>query len=658
MISIMNMIDSNLQIEAHLAPPPVPPAHPANPSPLHAGSFRIVTLELAPWEDSKTIMRSSYGNGITRTGARLLLSVLILWALIGPAASQTSPRSDKFDGPAELPRVYVMSSLSATPAPGKTLSARTDGELEKALSKASCGDIVELQAGATFGAFLVPKKNCDDSHWIIIRTSAPNSKLPPEGTRLTPCYAGISSLPGRSDLHCGSAENVLAKIEFNGKGGSGPVTFSPGANHYRLIGLEITRAASGACVYNLVEFKGPADHVVFDRLWMHGTAQDETTRGILLGPTRYVAVVDSFFSDFHCVARTGACTDAQAVLGGLGDNPMGPYKILNNFLEAAAENILFGGGAAMVAPADIEIRHNYMFKPLTWMPGQPGFVGGRDGSPFIVKNLFELKNAQRVLFEGNVLENSWGGFSQAGFGVLLTPKNQARGLENICPNCLVTDVTIRMCRISHVGGGFQIANAADGKGRGAAKEGGRYSIHDVILDDVQPALYKGFGTFAQISTGTVVSAVPRLHDLKIDHVTAFAPKTLFLIGGPPGEPKMSGLSITNSIFVTGGKPVSSTGGPVQQNCSAISGKGAETLMRQCFSSFIFHHNVIIGPDDEWPKDNKTVKSAADAGFTDHKNGNQGNYRLSPHSKFKNGGSDQKDIGADVDAIVQATAGVQ
>ena len=68
-----------------------------------------------------------------------------------------------------------------------------------------------------------------------------------------------------------------------------------------------------------------------------------------------------------------------------------------------------------------------MFKPMTWMQGQPGYVGGIDGNPFIVKNLFELKNAQRVLFEGNVLEDTWGGFSQAGFAILLTPKNQAIG---------------------------------------------------------------------------------------------------------------------------------------------------------------------------------------------------------------------------------------
>src|SRR6266571_4241328 len=84
---------------------------------------------------------------------------------------------------------------------------------------------------------------------------------------------------------------------------------------------------------------------------------------------------------------------------------------------------------AAATPTDIEIRGNHFFKPMSWKPGEPGFVGGASGRPFIVKNLFELKNAQRVLLEGNLLENCWGGFSQNGYAVLLTPKNQS----NQCP---------------------------------------------------------------------------------------------------------------------------------------------------------------------------------------------------------------------------------
>jgi hypothetical protein len=575
---------------------------------------------------------------------------------VGQASGSSASRSGDFDGPAELPRSYVDSSLRSTPAPGKILTVRAGEDPSQVLARASCGDTIQLEAGATFGKLLLPEKKCDDSHWIIVRTSAPDSKLPPEGTRLTPCYAGISALPGRPPLQCASTENVLSKIEFHAKGGSGPILLEPGANHYRLIGLEVTRAASPGVVYNLIgPDKGAGDHIIFDRMWIHGTAHDETVRGVMLSRLRYVAVVDSYFSDFHCVAKTGSCTDSQAVAGGLGDDPMGPFKIVNNYLEAAGECIMMGGGEATFTPADIEIRHNHLFKPLIWMKGQPGFVGGADGGPFIAKNLFELKNAQRVLFEGNVLEYSWGGFSQTGFAILLGPKNQAQGGGNICPICQVTDITIRNVRISHVASGLQIGNGLSDNG-GAPKDGGRYSIHDIVIDDIQPDLYSGFGLFAQISTAVGDTPAPRLHELSIDHVTAFPPTTLFNLGGPLTEPHMKGLSITNSIFTAGAKPLTSIGGGPQKNCAAMPmAKGMENILRDCFSTYSFHHNVIIDGGGGWPKDNKTPTNIADVGFTDFKNGN---YRLSPGSKFKHAAADQKDVGADIDAIDQATLGVQ
>ncbi len=577
-----------------------------------------------------------------------------------PESSQTeSNPNSHFDGPAELPRIYIDSSLSATPAPRNKILVRQGEDPSQAVARASCGDTIQLQAGATFEKLVLPAKQCDDSHWIIIRTSAPDSKLPPEGTRMTPCYAGVASLPGRPSFQCSSTENVLAKIEFNAKAGSGPVILLPGANHYRLIGLEVTRAESNAIIYNLIgPDKGTADHLVFDRMWIHGTRQNETVRGVMLAHIRYAAVIDSYFSDFHCVAKTGACVDSQAVAGGNGDDPMGPFKIVNNFLEAAAESIELGGSGATATPTDIEIRRNHMFKPMIWMKGQPGFVGGVDGSPFIVKNLFELKNAQRVLLDGNILENTWGGFSQTGFAVLLTPKNQAIGQRNVCPSCIVTDVTIRNCEIRHVASAFQMGNGLSSNG-GVAKDGGRYSIHDVIVDDINPELYNGFGTFAQLSMTPGVSDSPRLHDIRIDHVTAFPVKSLFILGGPRSDPKMSGLSITNSIFSVGAQPIATTGGGIDRNCSAQpKTRPAESVFRDCFSTFAFQHNLVIGGAAEWPKENKTPKNAAEVGFVNYRDGNGGEYRLSATSKFKGAASDEKDIGADIAAIDRATTGVE
>ena len=593
---------------------------------------------------------------------RVVFLLMILASTLCAATSgqsSTPSKSKNSDGPAELPREHAKSSLKDTPAGGKTWMVRSGQSLEQVLASASCGDIIQLQAGATFnGNFVVPDKSCDDSHWIIIRTSASDSSLPPEGTRLTPCYAGVSSLAGRPRLNCASTVNVLAKIEFNGKAGSGPITFSPGANHYRLIGLEVTRAAFPAPVYSLIQFKGPADHLVFDRLWVHGTAQDETARGIGLGGT-YVAIVDSFFTDFHCVSGTGSCTDAQAIAGGGGNDPMGPYKIVDNFLEASGENILFGGGAATATPADIEIRQNYMFKPLTWMKGQAGYVGGTNGNPFIVKNLLELKNAQRVLVDGNIMEYSWGGFSQSGFAILLTPKNQAGSNgSNLCPICQVTDVTIRYNSIRHVGNGLQIANALSDNG-GAPLDGQRYSIHDLVIDDMDGKKYNnGASQFAQVS---VSAGAPVLQNVTINHVTAFPSSTMFSIGNMVATSgQMKNFFVTNNIVNVGTYPVWSTGGG-PRNCAYFD--KPLTTFNACFSPYSFASNALIGsssayPPSLWPPRNFFPPTAAAVQFVNYNGGNGGDYHLQPSSPYKGKGTDGKDLGADVDAVDSATAGVE
>jgi hypothetical protein len=569
-----------------------------------------------------------------------------------------APNGAKFDGPAELPRVYVYSSLADTPAPGKTLTVKDARELKSAVEDANCGDTILLQAAGRFeGNFTFPDKKCDDAHWIIVRTSVEDSALPPEGTRITPCYAAVASLPGRPAYACPSPKNVMAKLVSTGP--SMPtVTLEDGANHYRFVGLEITRE-SPSTVYNVIAMagKGSNHHIVFDRDWIHGTAHDETTRGIALGSSNYVAVVDSYFTDFHCVAVTGSCTDAQAISGGLGDFSMGPYKIVNNFLEAAGENILFGGGPATMSPADIEIRRNHLFKPLIWRPGSEGFVGGTSGKPFIVKNLFELKNGQRILFEGNILDNVWGGFTQTGFAILLTPKNQG----NHCPLCKTTDLTLRFCRVSHAANGMMIGTGLSDSG-GAASGGERYSIHDIVFDDMGGKAYGGLGVLFQIT-----SKMPTLRDVSIDHVTGFPPTALFTFGGDVNREKIINFSFTNNLVGLGTTAIiTSGGGP--KNCAFQPQKqGPEGVLKNCFSSFTFTHNALVGFAGVWPGGNFPVGTDSAIRMQDFRDGKGGDYRLCAESKvdkcksaspFLKAGTDGKDLGADLDAIKAATAGVE
>src|SRR5438105_210794 len=371
---------------------------------------------------------------------RLVIVFLLLFLLLVPAQGQNAAADNRYcapgnqakfgqnDGPATLPQSCLYTALTATPVNGKVVRVPSGSDLQAAINRAKCGDTLELEAGSIFrGAFNFASKGCDDSHWIVIRSSG---HLPGEGTRITPCYAGLTSLPGRPHFSCNAAAKEVSTLMV------GPHENIRLSDHYRLIGLEITRADGAGTLYNLITANN-AQKIVLDRVWVHGNDHEETVRGIAIPGASYVAVIDSYFSDFHCIAKTGNCTDSQAIWGGVGDIAGGTYKIVNNYLEAAAEGILFGGGPGTTTPMDMEIRRNHFFKPLTWKPSDPNYRG----TPFIVKNNFELKNGARILLEGNVLENVWGGFTQKGFQVLLTPKSQG----GKCPECIVHDITIRDC---------------------------------------------------------------------------------------------------------------------------------------------------------------------------------------------------------------------
>jgi hypothetical protein len=212
---------------------------------------------------------------------------------------------------------------------------------------------------------------------------------------------------------------------------------APGAHHYRFIGLEIS-PAPGVFLTNLVapnpDPRIDADqphHMIFDRCYLHGDPAKGSRRGIALNG-RHMAVIHSYLSDFKEMSA-----DSQALAGW---NGAGPFKILDNFLQGAAENMMFGGGDPAISglvPSDIEIRGNTFSKDASWNPRGTFTNGPR----WTLKNLFELKNARRVLVEGNEFRDYF-----RGPAIVVTPRNQS----GTAPWSTVEDVTIRYNVIHNV----------------------------------------------------------------------------------------------------------------------------------------------------------------------------------------------------------------
>src|SRR5262249_37862108 len=138
--------------------------------------------------------------------------------------------------------------------------------------------------------------------------------------------------------------------------------------------------------------------------------------------------------------------DAQAISGWNGP---GPFTITNNYIEASGENILFGGADPSIpglVPSDITIQYNYISKPVVWQ-----------WEGWTIKNLIELKNAQRVVIDSNLIENNWAA-AQQGYAVVLTPRNQ----DGTAPWSVVQQIQITNNVVRHVSSVFNVLGNDDG----------------------------------------------------------------------------------------------------------------------------------------------------------------------------------------------------
>jgi hypothetical protein len=491
----------------------------------------------------------------------------------------------------ELPRLYV--DTAQVPSAGRVIAVPATGNLQIALNAANPGDVITLEAGATFtGPFTIPNK--PGTGWITIRTSAPDGSLPPPGTRVTPAYAA-----------------VMPKLVA----ATGSVlTTAPGAHHYRFIGIEI-RPKERTFLYSLVQL-GTTEtstdqlphHIIFDRCYLHGDPEKGTRRGITMNAGN-LAVIDSHLADFK---EVGA--DSQAIAGWNGP---GPFKIVNNYLEAATENVMFGGTDPSIpnlVPSDIEIRQNHFFKPLSWRVGDPSYAGTR----WSIKNLFELKNARRVLIEGNVFEQIWG------FAILFTPRNQG----GAAPWSVVEDVTFQRNIVRHAGGGI---NMLGWDNEHPSQQTKRILIKDNLFDDINAATWGGDGRLFQLLVGVA--------EVAIDHNTAFQSGPIIMAEGKPH----TDFVYRNNLTSRGNYGVIGTG----------TGIGNPTLTTY-FPEAVFVKNVLVGDSAaDYPPGNFFPAALDAVGFLDR---THGNYRLAASSQYRKAGTDGKDLGADLDAIANATTG--
>jgi hypothetical protein len=466
----------------------------------------------------------------------------------------------------------------------RTITVGPKDSFQAALNAAQYGDVIVLQAGVAYiGSFELPVKKGTGE--ILIQSSRA-SELP-ENVRVSPKQSALFAR-----LQTDTVEPVL-KTEAR-------------AHHYKFVGIEFSTSDANVKVYDLVrlgegrrEQKSPdaaPHHLVFDRCYIHGFDTQDVQRGVSMNSGE-TTISNSYISEIH-----GVGYDTQAIASWNGP---GPYKIINNYLEGAGENILFGGSdpaSPEMIPSNIEIRGNYVFKPLSWKVGHPTYAGKH----WTVKNSLELKNAKNVVIDGNIFENNWTD-GQTGISILFTVRNQ----DGTAPYSIIENVTFTNNIVKGAEGAINLLGSDNEKP--SARSSGLMIANNLFADIRGPFL-----------------TMNGYNKVSIIHNTHFQTFNIMILYGTPVEQ----FVYSDNVTIRGPKGYGVFGDSLGEGVAA---------MRKFIPDAVFKNNVLAGADSSlYPKDNY-FPSPEKVGFV---NFEKGDYRLAPSSPYAKSASDGQAVGCD------------
>ncbi len=309
---------------------------------------------------------------------------------------------------------------------------------------------------------------------------------------------------------------------------------------------------------------------------------------------------------------TGVSTPAAEVLATVGAN--GSVTLAWTAVPDAADYVVYGRATGAPAMAWVTSATTFTDTGVAGAAGTPPSLG----TVWTVKNLFELKNAQRVRIDHNRFENNWAQ-AQTGVAILFTPRNQYGG----CTWCVVQDVTFEYNIIRHVGSGISLTGHDDVH---PSLQSNRITIRHNEVSDYS----RDWG-----GNGYVLNLSDQPRDVTVDHNTLVSGRGagVVLVSGNP----ISGFTFTNNV--------------AKHDTYGILGSGVgygTTAITAFFPDGVVTRNVLAGATAPYPPGNLFPSLATFQGHFVDATG--ANYEVLPGTDWTNAGTDGLTLGADYDGI--------
>lgn len=212
--------------------------------------------------------------------------------------------------------------------------------------------------------------------------------------------------------------------------------------------------------------------MIVEQCWLNGnwdTGLLHKCQKVLRLDGEYMKVIKSRLEG---CAGGGLETQAIGAINGLGK-----YLIDDNFLEAATENLLWGGGDGTMGNreynADVMVRRCHLFKRLDWM-------GVNNQTVASTKNFYEIKNGFRHVIEGCEGENHDGNAQQHDLVFNAKPQSSAGPARVRCQ-----DIWVRFSRFRASYGPLNVGAAAGDNGFRSNPGAERIHLSDSLWQDTR-----------------------------------------------------------------------------------------------------------------------------------------------------------------------------